>query len=353
MSALAALPSDVPRTRACAALGVGRHWCYPDTRQRVRAAQRTGQPRKLSAAQRQQVMDHLHSDRFCDVAPRQVYATLLSEGEVLASVSTMYRLLRAQSEAVERRAQRPPQRHAKPQLLATAPQQVWSWDITKLPTVVRGVYLSLYVILDLFSRYAVGWMVSRKENAGLARHLFERVIARHQIPAHSLIVHQDRGAPMTAHCFADLLTSLGVERSYSRPRVSNDNAFSESQFKTLKYWPSYPNRFDDAEHARAWSRDFFAAYNQRPHDGLALFSPEDVFTGQVDRLWRIRQAALDAHFERHPERYVNGRPAAKRPPAAVAINPDDGIALERLLEQPASLRAGQTPVAATLPEVVT
>lgn len=353
MSVLSALPADVPKAHACQALGVGRHVCYPDTRRRLRSAAPAPQPRKLTPQQHEQVLTHLHSERFCDMAPRQVYGTLLSEGELVASVSTMYRVLRAESETPPRRAQRPPQRHVKPQVLATAPHQVWTWDITKLPTLVRGVYLSLYVILDLFSRYAVGWMVSTKENAGLARHLFQRALARHQIAPESLIVHQDRGSPMTAHCFADLLTSLGVERSYSRPRVSNDNPFSESQFKTLKYWPTYPRRFHDADHARHWGRSFFQDYNQRPHEGLALFSPEDVFTGRVDKLWAVRQATLDEHYVRHSERYVNGPPKAARPPEVVAINPEDGATAEELLNRPGSLRPPETPVEVALPEVVT
>lgn len=144
------------------------------------------------------------------------------------------------------------------------------------------MYLCLYVVLDLFSRYVVGWMVSHKENAGLARHLFSEVLARRRIQPEGLIVHQDRGSPMIAHSFAELLSGLGVEQSFSRPRVSNDNAFSESQFKTTKYWPSYPGRFRDAEHARQWSGTFFPAYNQRPHEGLALFTPEVVYTGRVE-----------------------------------------------------------------------
>ena len=237
-------------------------------------------------------MDCLHSERFCDAGPRQVHAQLLSEGTVLASVSTFYRRLRKVGQSGARRLQRPQQRHTKPQLTATAPHQVWTWDITKLPTLSRGVYLNLYLILDLFSRYVVGWMISRKENAGLAKHLFTRTLAAHAIAHESLIVHQDRGSPMTAHSFTDLLSAMGVQRSYSRPRVSNDNPFSESQFKTLKYSPSYPGRFADPEHAREWTRSFLAHYNDRPHEGLALFTPADVFHGRVDAV----AAPVNAHW---------------------------------------------------------
>jgi putative transposase len=210
----------------------------------------------LSPAEDQALLGHLHCKRFQDAAPRQVYATLLSEGELIASVSTMYRRLRVRNECRERRNQRPAQHHVKPQLEATAPNQIMTWDITKLPTLTRGLYLNLYVILDLFSRYAVGWMISRKENAGLARHMFSEVLTRRQITTEGLVVHQDRGSPMIAHSFADLMSSLKIKQSFSRPRVSNDNAFSESQFKTTKYWPSYPGRFRDEEHARECCNTF-------------------------------------------------------------------------------------------------
>lgn len=353
MNVLHALPVGVPKTRACRALGVPRHWCYADTRRCPPRGSQRRQPRQLSPEQQAQTLAYLHSERFQDQAPRQVYATLLSEGVRIASVSTMYRLLRGEAESRPRRAQRPPQRHAVPRLTARTPNECWTWDITKLATLSRGIYLSLYVILDLFSRYVVGWMVSRKENAGLARHLFARVLARHGIAPDSLIVHQDRGAPMIAHSFAELMGELGVERSYSRPRVSNDNAFSESQFKTLKFSPSYPGRFVDADHARAWGREFFPAYNHRPHEGLALFTPADVFTGRVDEVWTVRQATLDAHYAAYPERYVNGPPQAARPPSVVAINPLDAAPASELMATPGGFASRPPPVSAELPEVVT
>ena len=264
MNVATARPADVPLRHVAAALGLDRSAFYPrPPTASPTTALAAGQPRALSAVERQQTLDLLHSERFCDQAPRQVHATCLSEGLLVASWSTMYRLLRAGGESQERRGIRPPQRHAVPQLIATAPNQVWTWDITKLLTLVRGVFLCLYVILDLYSRQVVGWMVSRRENAGLAKHLFGRVLSARAIAPDQLIVHQDRGAPMTALCFTDLLESLGVERSYSRPRVSNDNAFSESQFKTLKYAPDYPERFEGPEHARQWLTGFFDHYHQR------------------------------------------------------------------------------------------
>lgn len=353
MSALQSLPAGVPKSAACRAMNVPRHWCYPDRRRRYQRKSEPAAGRGLSPAEDQALLDHLHSVRFQDAAPRQVHATLLSEGILIASVSTMYRRLSVRRESCERRNQRPVQHHVKPQLEATTPNQILTWDITKLPTLARGLYLNLYVILDLFSRYVIGWMVSRKENAGLARHLFSEVLTRRQIATEGLIVHQDRGSPMIAHSFAELMSSLGVEQSFSRPRVSNDNAFSESQFKTAKYWPSYPGRFRDLEHARQWCGEFFPAYNQRPHEGLALFTPEDVYLGRIDEVWRIRQATMDRHHAEHPERYVNGAPKVRRPPQRVAINPDDGQPAQQVLADPKSFETVPTPVSVELPEVVT
>ncbi len=353
MSALQSLPESVSKAQACQALDVPRSWCYPDHRQRYEPRQSTRHARALSPAEDQELMDQLYSQRFIDAAPRQIYATLLSEGTLIASISTMYRRLDQRAESRERRNQRPAQRHGKPQLEASGPDQVYTWDITKLPTITRGVYLNLYVILDLFSRYVVAWMVSRKENAGLARHLFSQALSRLQIDPQGLIVHQDRGLPMIAHSFGELLSSLGVDQSFSRPRVSNDNPFSESQFKTVKYWPSYPGRFHGTDHARQWCGEFFPAYQIRPHQGLALFTPTDLYTGQVETVWQVRQAAMDRHYAANPERYINGPPEVPRPANRVAINPDDGQKASELLASSNGFEVEPTPVSVELPEVVT
>lgn len=353
MRLLATAPPGLSKQRICQALGQPRHRCYPDHRRRKVPAPARAPVRRLSAEQDEAILSVLHSDRFIDASPRQVYAQLLSEGTVLASVSTFYRHLRALGQTTARRLQRPPQRHVRPQLTATAPHQVWTWDITKLPTFSRGVYLNLYLILDMFSRYVVGWMISTKENAGLAKHLFARTLTTHAIARESLIVHQDRGSPMTAHSFTDLLGAMGVARSHSRPRVSNDNPFSESHFKTLKYTPDYPGRFEDAEHARQWVRRFVPHYNDRPHEGLALFTPADVFHHRVGAVAAIRQQALDDHYARHPERYVNGAPTVALPPTAVHINPDLAMEASQLLDTFGALRIVPTPVDTGLPEVVT
>jgi putative transposase len=267
------------------------------------------------------VLDALHSPEFVDQPPHEVYATLLGRGVYLASIRTMYRLLAEGAETQERRRQRQPQVHPKPSLTATAPNQVWTWDITKLATTSVGVFLHLYVILDLFSRYVVGWMVATKECKHLAAQLFAETIARHGVEP-GLTVHADRGSAMKSDTLAQLLATLGAQRSFSRPHVSDDNAFSEAQFKTLKYQPDYPGRFDGELHARGWVGPFFGWHNdEHHHSGLALFTPADVFFGRVDQIRAVRQAALDEAFQAHPERFPNGAPRVPLPPTEVSINP--------------------------------
>lgn len=316
--------------RACEAVGLSRATAYRhlQPRRRMQPAARRPSPRRISDAEREKVLATLDSERFVDQPPREVYATLLSEGTYLCSVSTMYRILRERAPVRDRRNHREPRRHAIPRLEATAPNQVWSWDISKLPTLERGVFLNLYVILDLFSRFVVAWMVAQRENSALAKQLFAEAIGRHDIEPGKLIVHMDRGAPMKSHGFADLLADLlaelGVDRSYSRPRVSNDNPFSESHFHTVKYQPDYPGRFDGAGHARAWCEDFFEWYNfDHHHEGLALFTPADVFFGRLDTVAARREQALRRAYEQYPERFFNGPSEVRRPPASVTINPLD------------------------------
>jgi putative transposase len=314
----------IPLQRACTALGMARATLY---RQRKPRGQLAGDglrhsPRRLSEAERQAVLDVLHEPRFADQPPAQVWAKLLDEGVYLCSIRTMHRVLAQAGESGERRIQRPKTHHPVPRLCARAPNVVWTWDITKLATWAKAVFLSLYVVLDLFSRYVVAWMVAARENSALAKQLLAEAIGRHGIEPGRLTVHQDRGAPMTARGFVDLLAALGVDPSHSRPRVSNDNAFSESQFKTLKYQPDFPGRFRDVEHARAWCAEFFDWYNhQHQHSGLALFTPADVFHGRVEQLVAARQARLDAAYAAYPERFVRGAPRAARPPAVVELNP--------------------------------
>lgn len=315
-------------TQACAALGLSRATAYRCLRPRrsVRDSDpvRPRSHRRIPDEERAAILELLDSERFIDQPPREVYAALLSEGRFACSWRTMYRLLRERGPVLDRRDQREARHNAVPRLIASAPNQVWTWDITKLATHERGVFLNLYVVLDLFSRYVVAWMVAGHENSALAKQLFREAIERYGIAAGTLTVHQDRGAPMTSHGFADLLGELGIERSYSRPRVSDDNAFSEAHFHTLKYQPDYPGRFRDLGHARGWCDDFFGWYNtQHHHDGLALFTPEQVFAGHVERIAERRQEALDAAYRQHPERFVAGPPVAARPPQRVLLNPLD------------------------------
>jgi len=313
----------VPIAVACAAVGISRATLYrrtqPTPPPTVRA--RAPSPRRLSEAERATLVDVLHTPEFADQTPAEVYATLLSRGVYLASVRTMYRLLAALGETKERRAQRSPGPHAKPSLTATAPNQVWTWDITKLATNQAGIFLHAYVIIDLFSRYVVGWLLAAKESKHLAAQLFAESIARHGVEP-GLTVHSDRGSAMKSDTLAQLLASLGVHSSFSRPHVSDDNAFSEAQFKTLKYQPDYPGKFDSELHARGWLQPFFGWHNdEHHHSGLAFFTPAEVFFGRVEEVRAVRQVALDAAFAAHPERFQHGAPVVPLPPSEVHINP--------------------------------
>jgi len=322
-------PQRLPLVRACSALGLNRGTIYARQRQVTHdepAAQRSRkksiQPRALSSEERTKVIQVLHSKSYADQPPAEVYQRLLEQGQYLCSVSTMHRILRALGESGDRRNQRPAQHHAIPRLLAQAPNEVWTWDITKLPLIRRSVYLSLYVVLDLFSRFVVAWMISLKENSALSRQLMEEAMARYSIQPNQLTLHQDRGSPMTAHGYLDQMHELDVTCSHSRPRVSNDNPFSESQFKTQKYQPDYPGRFSDVCHAKNWCEEYFDWYNfDHHHSGLAGFTPEQVFTGRYHEIAEQKQRVLDERYALNPERFVMGRPIVTMPAKTVAINP--------------------------------
>lgn len=334
MSLIACRESFVPLRSACRALDVSRASYHrhqkPDTRvQCIRI--RRPHPRRLSDGERERIVDTLHLPEFEDQPPSEVYATLLGQGVYLASIRTMYRILADQDEVKDRRNQRLAQVHTKPSLVATAPNQVWTWDITKLATHEKGVFLMAYVIIDLFSRYVVGWMLAKKECKHLAAQLFAETIARHGVEP-GLQVHADRGSAMKSDTLAQLLDSLGAARSFSRPRISDDNPFSEAQFKTLKYQPDYPGRFDSELHGRAWLQTFFGWHNDdHHHSGLALFTPADVFFDRVQAVRTVRQIALDAAYTEHPERFPNGPPQAASPPSKVCINPfeNDPLVVEK------------------------
>jgi putative transposase len=267
------------------------------------------------------VLAVLHDERFYDQAPASVWATLLDEGAYLCSVATMYRLLRQRGETGDRRrhATHPPR--VKPELLATKPNRVWSWDIAKLAGPAKWTWFYLYTILDIYSRYVVGWMVAHHEAAALAERLLADTITRQRVPAGRLTVHADRGTSMTSKPVAMLLADLGVTRSHSRPQVSNDNPYSESQFKTLKHHPSFPNRFGCIQDAGAFCQTFFAWYNhEHRHSGIALLTPADVHYGRAERITSARAQVLEGAYAAHPERFVGKPPTPPQLPEQVWIN---------------------------------
>lgn len=276
------------------------------------------------------MLDVLHQEEFVDLAPAEVHARLLDEGRHLCSIRTMYRLLDASDEVRERRDQLRHPPRVKPQLVATAPNQVWTWDITKLLGPAKWTYYYLYVILDLYSRFAVGWMLAHRECASLAERLIRETLVKQSIVAGALTLHSDRGAPMRSQTVAQLLAGLGVVKSHSRPHVSNDNAFSESQFKTLKYQPEFPDRFASFDAALSHCREFFPWYNgEHRHWGLALLTPEMVHLGRADEILAARQRTMDAAFAAHPERFVRGRPCPLALPREVWINRPSAHSLNR------------------------
>ena len=269
----------------------------------------------------------LNSERFCDLAPRQVYGILLDEGAYYCSVSTMYRILNEYGEAKERRRQRVHPHYTRPELLATGPNQVWSWDITWLKGPFKWQFFYLYVILDIFSRYVTGWMVAEQESGELAQQLIVETYRTQAIQPEQLTLHADRGAPMKSQTVAQLLVSLEVAKSHSRPYTSNDNPFSEAHFKTLKYNPWFPGKFGTIDEGLAFGKHFFGWYNnEHHHSGLAFLTPADVHHGRVEEVLVERDRALADAFAAHPERFVNGPPMAKRPPTEVYINPPPGAA---------------------------
>lgn len=308
---------------ACSALGVSRATYYRRRCPRPRpTSERPESRRALSREQVTEVLDTLSDDRFVDKPPRQVWAELLDEGTHLCSVRTMYRILKKANQICDRRHQRSHGSYVRPELVAKAPNQVWSWDITKLPATKRGQYFSLYVALDIYSRYVVGWTIARYESTTVAKEFLAHAFEDQGIAPGQLIAHSDRGAPMTAKSTALLYSDLGITASYSRPRVSNDNPFSESQFKTLKYRPGSPERFHSLEEARAFFTELFDWYNERHyHTGIALLTPSDVHHGRADAIVAARQRALDAAYKRNPERFVRGAPIHASPATAVWINP--------------------------------
>ena len=322
MSAIQQLAVCVGQAAACRALGVPRASWYRSLQPVALPGTRPTPARALPPAERQAVLDQLHAKRFRDKAPAEVFTTLLDEGVFLCSLSTMYRILAENCEVRERRNQLRHPAYQKPELLATAPNQVWSWDITKLLGPVKWTYFYLYVILDIFSRYVVGWMVADGESAQLAQRLIGNTCDKQLIVAGQLNLHADRGTAMTYKPVAFLLADLGVTKTHSRPHVSDDNPYSESQFKTLKYRPEFPDRFGSIQDARAFCQHFFRWYNgEHHHSGIAMLTPEMLHYGRAQEVIQQRQEVLNRAYIRNPERFVRACPTPQSPPTAAWINP--------------------------------
>ena len=306
---------------ACKAIGVARSSLYRHRQPVPEAVVKTRRyNRALTDLERGNVLSVLHSERYVDQSPAEIYATLLDEGAYLCSIRTMYRILAEKHEVRERRNQLRHPHYEKPELLATAPNQVWSWDITKLLGPAKWTYFHLYVIMDIFSRYVVGWMIAHRESATLAERLIQETIEKQGIAPGQLFIHADRGSSMTSKPMAFLLADLGVTKTHSRPHTSNDNPYSESQFKTLKYRPEFPSRFGSIEDARSFCVTFFNWYNrEHHHSGIGLLTPETVHYGKAKQVMSTRQAALLAAYSAHPERF-NKPPKSPVLPTAAWIN---------------------------------
>ena len=319
---------------ACQVLNVPRSSLYraqsaPRHLQSKAQAPRNPRPkpaRALSNAEKEEVRSVLNSERFQDQSPREVYAALLDDGAYLCHWRTMYRILDEHDEVRERRNQLRHPVYTKPELLATGPNQLWSWDITKLRGAVPWTYYYLYVMLDVFSRYVVGWMVAERESAELAQELTMAACAKQQIEPGQLTLHADRGGAMIAKSMTLLMSDLGVNKSHSRPHVSDDNPYSEAQFRTLKYRPGYPDRFGSVADARQWSQTFFTWYNQgHHHPSLNMLTPADVHFGRAPEMLAQRQVVLERAYAVHPERFVKGPPTLPPLATAVWINPPPAV----------------------------
>lgn len=305
--------------RLCDALGLPRATFYRQGQENVpRGSQRS--PRRLPDDEEQQILNVLNSERFCDMAPAEVFATLLDEGIHLCSERTTYRLLERSGENVARR-QRPARSYPRPELLATRVNEVWTWDITKLKGPAKWTYYYLYTILDIFSRYVVGWLVADRESAELAEILVGEACLKQEILPGTLTLHADRGGPMKSQALGHLLSDLGITKSHSRPHVSDDNPYMESAYKTLKYRPTFPERFPSVDFAQTFCHDFFGWYNNdHHHSGIGMLTPSDVHWGRAEEVLRMRQETMGRAFKEHPERFVKGRPVVGQVPTSVWIN---------------------------------
>lgn len=331
----------IGRAQACRATGVARSSWYrhnrvgpapPRPAPKPHAERR--QPRALSPAERARVRELLNTT-YLDDAPASAWAKLLDEGEYHCSISTMYRILREHGEVTERRRQATHPPRVKPELRASEPNQVWTWDVTKLPGPARGVWFCLYVIIDIFSRYTPGWMIAHTEDGDLARRFLRESITKHRIDPDTLTLHADRGSPQKSKSVAEMLSDLHVTRSHSRPKTSNDNPYSEAQFKTMKYRPVFPDRFDSIEHARGVCGEFFRWYNHdHRHSGIGLHTPASVHFGTATEIRRLRGSVLAEAHTVHPERFVHGTPQPPKLPDTAWINRPTDDTGKQEIEQP-------------------
>lgn len=316
--------SHIPLDRLCSGFGIGRSTFYRWKNPPIRSSSRPpgdSSHRALSPEEKQTVLSVLHSERFWDQSPSEVYYTLLDEGVYLCSKRTMYRILSEQGESRERRKQAEHPPYVPPRLMADQPNRVWSWDITKVAGAGKREYYQIYVMIDIFSRFVVGWMVAARESAELAKHFIEETCALYGIRPGCLTIHADRGTSMRSKPVAFLLADLGITKTHSRPRVSNDNPYSESQFKTMKYRPDFPERFGSLEDARAFCQEFFQWYNyEHRHSGIGYLTPAAVHKGETKEVQAQRQAILNSIYQLHPERFVKKPPTVSPVPEQVWIN---------------------------------
>jgi len=319
------LATQVPLVQASRALAVPRSTFYrllqPVPLPLPGPVTKSVSPRALRANEKDTVLTLLNSERFQDQTPREMYATLLDEGIYVCHWRSMYRILSANQQVADRRDQRVHPVAFKPVLVATAPNQLWSWDITRLLGPHKRTFYYLYVILDVYSRYVVGWLLAECESEELAKELVMQTCAKQNIPLGQLTLHADRGSPMISKTMTMLLADLGVTKSHSRPHVSNDNPYSEAQFKTMKYRPDYPEFFGSPADARGWAQPFFHWYNhEHHHSALGLLTPAVVHHGQAPAVLQARQQVLQQAYAAHPERFVKGQPLVAGLPPEVWIN---------------------------------
>lgn len=339
------MKKNIALSALCDNLHISRSTLYRNTvddLQPFTAARSTEPHNAINDAERQKILDILHSERFVDATPYEVFYTLLDEGEYIASIRTMYRILFEVSESKDRRHQRNHRNAVKPELIATAPNEVWSWDITKLLSFNRFVYFHLYVILDIFSRYVVGWMIAERECQYLAKTLIQKTTLKHGIQPGQLTIHSDNGPAMISQTVSQLLDNIGVLKTHNRPYTSNDNPFSESQFKTLKYCPQFPERFESMAHAEAFCKEFFQWYNnEHYHSGILFLKPSSVHFGLADKILKNRHVVLLQAYEKNPARFNKKIPELKKL-KPVYINPPKIIEeknIEKILDRKGEIMA--------------